>query len=153
VAWVLTLGALLVVGAGKDFEDPIYVARNFYGTLRVFDRSTDADKVGLRKLLHGSINHGGQFRSKEKARLPSTYYCDVSGVGMTMLLHPPDRPGTIGVIGLGSGTMAAWGNAGDHVRYYEINPLVERIARSQFTYLADTPAALDVVLGDARISL
>jgi spermidine synthase len=57
------------------------------------------------------------------------------------------------VIGLGTGTVAAYGNRGDVVRFYEINPLVERLARHWFTFLHDSPAQVDVVLGDARLSL
>ena len=59
----------------------------------------------------------------------------------------------MGVIGLGTGTVAAYGNAGDVIRFYEINPLVERLARHWFTFLHDSAAKTDVVLGDARLSL
>ena len=67
-----------------------------------------------------------------------------------MLWQVPKR---VGVIGLGTGTVAAYGNAGDVIRFYEINPLVERLARHWFTFLHDSPAQTDVVLGDARLSL
>jgi spermidine synthase len=63
------------------------------------------------------------------------------------------RPRRLGILGLGCGTLAAYGRPGDTLRIYEINPLVLRIARTQFTYLADTAARVEVALGDGRLSL
>jgi spermidine synthase len=58
----------------------------------------------------------------------------------------------VGVIGLGTGTLAAYGNPGDFFRFYEINPLDEPLARHWFTYLRDSKARVEVKLGDARLS-
>jgi spermidine synthase len=65
----------------------------------------------------------------------------------------PSAKLTVGVIGLGAGTMAAYGRKNDVIRFYEINPDVERLAREHFHYLADSPANVSVILGDARVAL
>jgi spermidine synthase len=125
------------------------LARNFYGALRV----TEDDAAGIRELAHGTINHGEQYLDPMRRRQPITYYAPKTGIGLLMTDLEKRGPVHLGVIGLGTGSMAAWARAGDNIRFYEINPLVLDIARSQFTYLKDCPAKLDVVLGDARLSL
>jgi len=70
-----------------------------------------------------------------------------------MLAAKPGVPRRIGILGLGCGTLAAYGRPGDTIRIYEINPMVLDIARSEFTYLGDTPAHVETVLGDGRLSL
>jgi spermidine synthase len=65
----------------------------------------------------------------------------------------PDGPRRIGVVGLGTGTLAAWGRAGDSIRFYEINPIVPKIATTFFSFLPDSKARTEIVLGDARIQL
>ena len=129
------------------------VARNFYGLLRVEDEGNPRmDEDASRKLIHGTINHGEQFLREPYRRQPVTYFCPQSGIGLAMQAQegPPRR---IGILGLGCGTLAAYGRPGDTFRIYEINPLVLDIARTQFTYLRDTPARVEVVLGDGRLVL
>ena len=129
------------------------VARNFYGLLRVYDDGDPRiDENASRKLVHGIINHGQQMLREEYRRLPVTYFCPDSGIGRGMRSQegPPRR---IGILGLGCGTLAAYGKAGDTLRIYEINPLVLDIARSEFTYLKDTPAKVEVAIGDGRLLL
>src|SRR5215813_6789010 len=112
------------------------VARNFYGQLRVFDSgdpTTDADAT--RKFVHGRINHGEQSLREEYRRQPITYFCQDSGIGRGMRAQE-GHPRRIGILGLGCGTLAAYGRAGDTLRIYEINPLVAGIARTSFTYLS-----------------
>jgi SAM-dependent methyltransferase len=106
-----------------------------------------------RMLYHGNIEHGVQFLDKPKRYLPTSYYSLVSGVGRAIISLPPDRPHRIGVIGLGTGTLAAYGHAGDFICFYEINPAVVELADEHFTYLRDSPAEQEFVLGDARLSL
>jgi SAM-dependent methyltransferase len=125
--------------------------RNFYGGLKVSDSGSGIEK--LRTLTHGTINHGEQFLDPERRRLPITYYSPNSGAGLAIQHVDSNGAKHIGVIGLGTGTLAAYGHPGDRIRYYEINPLVIGIARTEFTYLNDCPAQLDIVLGDARLSL
>ena len=129
------------------------VTRNFYGQLRVQDDGDPKnDDSASRTLVHGTINHGEQFLRDKYRRRPVTYFCPESGVGRGMgALTGSGR--SLGVIGLGCGTLAAYGRSGDTLRIYEINPLVLDIARTQFSYLRDTPAKVDVAMGDARLSL
>lgn len=129
------------------------VARNFYGQLRVYDKGDPSeDPDAVRELVHGTINHGEQALRPEYRRSPITYFCPDSGIGRAMrsLEGVPRR---IGILGLGCGTLAAYGRSGDTLRIYEINPLVLQIAHSQFTYLSDTPANVEVTLGDGRLQL
>jgi spermidine synthase len=141
------LGVLLYQGqSGYRVVD-----RNFYGGLKVSDEGDGSDRY--RKLTHGTINHGVQYLSGSRRRQPTTYYGDNSGVAKVVRAAQERGPVRIGVIGLGTGTMAAFGRPGDVVRFYEINPLVEKLARSEFTYLAESKGKVDVVMGDARLSL
>jgi len=128
------------------------VVRNFYGQLRVRDMSNPADDpYAARMLVHGVINHGEQMLREQYRRTPVTYFCPQSGIGRAMkALAGPRR---MGILGLGCGTLAAYGRAGDSIRIYEINPQVIQLARSEFTYLKDTPASLELALGDARLVL
>ena len=106
-----------------------------------------------RQLLNGTIEHGAEWFAPQFLNQPLTYYAPDSGVGMAMRLCCGTAPKRVGVIGLGAGSLAAYGDAGDVIRFYEINPPVERLARHWFTFLHDSHAQTDVVLGDARLSL
>jgi hypothetical protein len=129
------------------------VARNFYGLLRVYDDGDPImDENASRRLVHGVINHGQQMLQPAYRREPVTYFCPDSGVGRAMRARE-GRPRRIGILGLGCGTLAAYGRAGDTIRIYEINPLVLRIANTEFTYLQDTAAKVEVALGDGRLLL
>jgi predicted O-methyltransferase YrrM len=129
------------------------VARNFYGLLRVEDEGNPRmNQDANRKLIHGTINHGEQFLREPYRRQPVTYFCPQSGIGLAMQAQE-GRPRRIGILGLGCGTLAAYGRPGDTLRIYEINPLVLDIARREFTYLGDTPARVEVALGDGRLLL
>jgi hypothetical protein len=140
--------------------------RNFYGLLRVIDRNLP--ELGEhRVMVHGRIIHGLQFSEEVRRRSPTAYYGPESGIGLAIRLHPgialrdasrnAGRPGgcvapglRVGVVGLGAGTIAAYGTPRDHYRFYEINPDVIRSAREHFSYLADSAAKIEVVCGDAR---
>jgi len=137
--------------------------RNFYGVVRVKAINPGNEWQGY-NMAHGVTVHGIQFSAPDKRRLPTAYYTEQSGVGLALLNHPkrgrgqvPGFPGMrVGLLGLGIGTLAAYGQPGDDYRLYEINPLVVDLAEGQggfFSYLADTAAQTTVVLGDARISL
>jgi SAM-dependent methyltransferase len=128
------------------------VVRNFYGLLRVYDDGGQFDEFASRKLVHGVINHGEQMLNDPYRHQPITYFCRDSGVGRAMIALE-GRPRRIGVLGLGCGTLAAYGRPGDTIRIYEINPLVLSLARSEFTYLSDTPARVETALGDGRLTL
>lgn len=146
--------SVLVWRVDNHREDTILVERNFYGVLRVKEVLATAEdpETRYRSLVHGAILHGEQWTSEKYRRAATTYYKTSSGIGRTILAFE-GRPIKVGVIGLGTGTLATYGDADDTYRFYEINPAVPRIAREQFTYLADSPAKIEIVLGDARLSL
>lgn len=149
---VALISILAVVGTARQNSMHRVLARNFYGTLSVDDAVTDGDRK--RRLVHGAILHGTQYLDQVRRRWPTTYYGDNGGAGMAVLAtRRPGQAQRVGVIGLGAGTMAAYGRAGDYYRFYEINPLVNWLARSQFTFLSDSPAAVETAMGDARLSL
>lgn len=147
---------LLVVRAQftvlKDRDAAIVQKRNFYGVLKVKDHNVGTEEE-IRELLNGRILHGSQFRDDLRRRLPNTYYDPESGVGVAARFLQSKGPSRVAVVGLGTGTMAAYGGAGDYYCFYEINPNVREIAQTQFTYLQDTPAEVHIELGDARISM
>ncbi len=150
-AWfLLALGiGFHTLGLNRD-ASRITVAqdRNFYGTLAVYDNPEQT----WRTLAHGTTTHGGQFLDPAQAHNPATYYSRDSGVGLA-IASLPEAPRKLGVVGLGSGSLAAYGRPGDRIRFYEINPLVEPFARRYFTFLGQSRAAAEVVLGDARLRL
>ncbi len=127
--------------------------RNFYGTLRVKQTDANTPHLPMRTLLNGTIEHGTQLFSPDYMRIPTTYYAKDSGIGLTLRFCCEGRPRNIGVVGLGAGTLAAYGHPGDRIRFYEINPKVRPIAQNLFTYLRDSPASITFVEGDARTSL
>ena len=127
--------------------------RNFYGSLRVTQTDAPVVHTPMRTLLHGAIQHGTQIFDPGYSHLPTTYYAWDSGIGLALRFCCNSHTKNVGVIGLGAGTLAAYGQRGDQIRFYEINPNVEPIARNLFTYIRDTLARVTVVPGDARTSL
>lgn len=132
--------------------------RSFFGTLRIDVDSTKSTGDYLR-LRHGRIIHGVQFVDDELRRTPNSYYGPASGVGLAVVHRRTASAGApihLGVIGLGTGTIATWGASGDRLRFYEIDREVLALSRGDdpwFTYLQDTPAAVSTVIGDARLTL
>ncbi len=151
----VVLGAYLLFSLHTAYtHDALFRGRNFYGSLRVKQTQTPPQAFLSRTLYNGAIQHGMQWFSTAFHRTPLTYYAPDSGVGLA-LDHCCElgRPRHIGVIGLGAGTLAAYGRPGDRVRFYEINPLVIDVAQHLFTFTRDTPASVTIVPGDARLSL
>jgi len=160
-SWRITVAVSWAVAVGVTFASCAYVSsyqesaramvRNFYGGLRVteYDGGTGEE---ARTMVHGTVIHGKQFTAPERHRERITYYAPGSGVGLAVkvLRHSPLR---VGVIGLGAGSLAAYSERGDVFRFYEINPLVEKLARSEFTYLSESRGRTEVILGDGRLSL
>ncbi len=127
------------------------VVRNFYSQLRVAE---DTDRLGtLRLMRHGRINHGEQYMAPALRREPTAYYCEKSAIGRAIRSLPQDRALKLGVVGLGTGTLATYGRSGDEMRIYEINEQVLELARSEFSYLADSPATITAVMGDGRLMI
>jgi hypothetical protein len=161
VAALGILGRLLVMSVRSDHAGAISVARNFYGVIKVTESAPDDPARDRYVLQHGRIEHGHQLRSPELRRVPGSYYTESSGFGLAVLTHPrrasdQDRALRIGMVGLGVGTSAALAEAGDTIRFYEINPAVIDLSMGPsnvFTYVKDCPGHVDIVLGDARLSL
>jgi hypothetical protein len=149
----LTLIGYLAFQVRMLTADYRVTVRNFYGALKVRDSGSATDFDATRGLTHGTINHGEQFLSPARRDLPTTYYGPNTGVGVAIREKGKSKAVRVGVIGLGTGTLAAYGREGDYFRFYEINPLVLRLARTEFSFLNDCKAKLDVAMGDARLSM
>ena len=134
-------------------------SRTFYGVLHVYNIRDDYKRI-TRTIVHGRTMHGSQFTDPKLRHWPTSYYGRDSGIGMVLDRRGGDaaeaaaRPKRhIGVVGLGAGTISTYGRSGDTFRFYEISPDVVRMARTYFTYLKDSQAQLELVIGDARVSL
>jgi SAM-dependent methyltransferase len=147
----ISMGAVLVFNVRTMREGTVAMMRNFYGALRIQEFKTGL-KLPYRSLVHGTIEHGAQYLSFPENRNPTTYYGRRSGAGLA-LRFCCDGPKRVGVIGLGAGTLAAYGKPGDSFRFYEINPQVVSVANGWFTFLKQSPAKIEIILGDARLSL
>ena len=145
------LGAWLLEQYSERDENVRVTTRNFYGVLKTRDMGEGPAEERI--LTHGTIVHGRQFLSPERRGWPTSYYGRDSGVGLAILQQGERGPVRVGVVGLGTGTIASYGRPGDAYRFYDINPRVVDLARAEFTYLADSRAAVETVLGDARLSL
>ena len=128
-------------------------SRSFYGVLRVKEYDSPGAPGHLRRLIHGAIMHGEQYQTEPYRRFITTYYQATSGVGAAILARQAEGPVRVGVIGLGTGTVAAYGREGDLFRFYEIDRRVIELAKSEFSFLGDSPARVELVLGDARLML
>ncbi|WP_334188400.1 fused MFS/spermidine synthase [Noviherbaspirillum sp.] len=145
-------GYFLVLQMSGDFKDARRIERSFYGSLRTVDKTYFDASRNVRELYHGAIRHGEQYLTPEMRAEPTTYYGRDSGIGIAIgQTRAPQKK--VGLIGLGAGTLAAYGEAGDVYRFYEINPQVIDIAESEFSFLRDSKAKVDTVLGDARLAL
>jgi spermidine synthase len=100
------------------------------------------------------IMHGEQFLAPDKRMLPTTYYGPDSGIGRIInIRREAAQEINVGIVGLGAGTLAVYGRKGDTYRFYEINPQVIDVAMKEFTYLTETPAKIENLLGDARLTM
>jgi len=153
--WIVASIIMLVLAIRLHFayeRNAIAAVRNFYAALRV--KQTDFHDAKLRTLTNGAIQHGTQiYGSEAQRKIPTTYYAEDSGIGFALRYCCTGRSRNIGVIGLGAGTIAAYGNLGDRIRFYEINPAVIPIAKNVFTYIRESAAQISFAGGDARTSL
>jgi hypothetical protein len=158
-AGVALCGALLVHLVYYQHQNGLgyrMIARNFYGGLKVRDEAQDEETTGNRALVHGTINHGAQLLDPARRREPTSYYGPKSGFGKAVkaLRELAGANGIrVGITGLGAGVTASFCRPGDYFRFYELNPMVLEIARTQFTFYNDCPADKDVYLGDGRLAL
>lgn len=134
-------------------REELRAARNFFGALRVIE-GREHGLPAWRQLDHGSTKHGLQLLAPSKRCLPVAYYSPDSGIGRVMNVLGEQRPSLrVGVIGLGVGTLAAYARPADQFVFYEINPLVEQVAREDFSFLSECAEGVEVRIGDARIAL
>ncbi|HXV86781.1 MAG TPA: fused MFS/spermidine synthase [Gemmatimonadales bacterium] len=156
-AAVLAVPAALLMHMREFSRRSVHMERNFYGVLRVMEWRGNAETGGsYRELVHGQINHGLQYLTPERAAAPTTYYGRETGVALALEHRQRAAAAAgvrIGAVGLGAGTLAAYGQPGDLFRFYEIDPSVVRLAATYFTYLEDSPAAIEIGLGDARLEM
>ncbi|HEY2255485.1 MAG TPA: fused MFS/spermidine synthase [Variovorax sp.] len=145
-AWFLTLQVEGDAMGARRME------RNFYGTLITLDSARGSAMDRVRQMYHGSVKHGEQYLAAARRREPTTYYGPTSGIGLAIAAAPATAR-HVGLIGLGAGTLATYGRVGDTYRVYEINPQVFELADTEFSFLADSPARIQRVLGDARLAL
>jgi hypothetical protein len=146
----LAIAALAILYTGSSLGE---ARRNFFGVIKVVVKNPGDPELEQLVLDHGITAHGLQFTAPEKRLLPTSYFSPQSGAGLALLNHKPAQKRRIGFIGLGIGTMVVYGTSDDYFRIYEINPDVVELAQERFTYLRDTPAKFDLILGDGRISL
>jgi SAM-dependent methyltransferase len=156
--WLAISLAVAVVGAtawwaeqGVDYQvsDARVMMRNFYSAIKTRDYT---DPLRFRSLVHGGIMHGGQLLEPGRSMEPSSYFGAKSGYGLMFASLPPE-PRKVGIIGLGAGSIIAYGRKGDTFRFYEINPQVVELAKKEFSFIAETPAKIEIVMGDGRLSL
>jgi hypothetical protein len=156
--WALL--AALIVNARVELEAVVATSRNFYGVLHVEELGEPGDPGWRYQLKHGGTVHGVQYRDLALRSRATSYYGEGSGIVLALESHPGRTPEAsegrgleVGVVGLGTGTLAALGRSGDTLRFYEIDPEVVQLARRYFTYLEDSPAEIEIVVGDARLVL
>ena len=147
------LGLVLWSASHRNDSERVYQARNFYGVLSVYRHRSAAAGGGLLELVHGRVAHGVQFIQPDRARIPTLYYTRSSGVGVAFEALSSARSRRVGVVGLGAGTLAAYLHPADHLTFYEINPAVKVVAETFFSFLKNCTGSVEVVLGDARLSL
>jgi SAM-dependent methyltransferase len=147
---VIAALALVVTGRVRPGGQDVSHARNFYGVLQVSDTGTEENAV--RSEYNGRTLHGVEYLAPDRSRLPAAFYGPESGAGL-VLASTRIPHARVGIVGLGVGTLAAYGRPGDRFRFYDINPAVVEYARQYFRFLAESAAATDVVLDDGRLAI
>ncbi|MPZ96286.1 MAG: hypothetical protein GEU96_15580 [Propionibacteriales bacterium] len=148
VGLAVLLAAVFVTNGSAATRDTVERARTFFGSYRVESRD------GVHTLVHGTTIHGTQFTDQQRRDLPTTYYSRSGPLGEVFALDE-GRFDRVGAVGLGTGTVAAYGRPGQTMTFFEIDPEMVRMARdtSLFTYLADSAAEIETVVGDGRLTV
>ena len=155
----IALVAVIVAGVAtwqiaEKYATARVQVRNFYSALRILDTGEGAERQ--RTMEHAGVNHGSQYLDPARRGEALAYYSPSSGVALAIARQrelAAGKPLAAGFIGLGAGALAAYGQAGDVFRFYEINPQVIDLAKREFTYLSDSKASISLALGDARLVL
>ncbi len=155
-AVTLVIVGLFILMRYINYSTAVEVMRDFYGVQRI--RLGEYDGVQAYSLVSGSTVHGVQALEGELRDAPTSYYTTDSGAGMALEQNDQrlaGKPLRVGLVGLGTGTLAVYGKEGDLFKFYEIDPNVIQIAQDPryFTYLKDSKAQIEIVEGDGRLSL
>jgi len=164
--WLISVNIMLAISffVGLFYLNSLFIKtnvaseRNFYGILSVKD--VEINNKVQRRLIDGTTSHGTQSLEKDEGNTPLSYYRKNTGVALALeqLRKQRQQEGknkgiNAGFVGLGAGTLAAYGNNGDNYIFYELNPAVISAAQSYFSYLKNSAASIELILGDGRVSL
>ncbi len=155
VRFGLGLGAVLLVAGTytSSYGRVLYQHRSYFGVLRVAYVASG----NFNRLIHGHTLHGQQSLDPERRLEPLTYYHRTGPIGQVFeVLRTRDPGSDVALVGLGAGSLACYAEAGQRMTFFEIDPVVAKIARDRryFTFLDDSrTASIAVVLGDARLRL
>ncbi len=149
------LGVAAVIVAGTftvAATDAFYKERSFFGVYKV--TGNQGTESTYHALAVGDTNHGAQFLGPQPP-VPTTYYHNTGPIGPAFQALPEETTSRVVALGLGTGSLACYNKPGQSWEFYEIDPLIQKIASDEnlFTYLRDCPGQSNVVLGDARLSL
>jgi hypothetical protein len=140
--------------AAVGLQHILFYKRNFFGVKYVIETPD------LIEFVCGSTVHGTQFKDAGRRNIPTVYYRPNSGIGLLLRNYPRGASGTdslrVGTIGLGVGTLASYGRSGDVFRFYEIDPAIPALSdlpTPYFQFIKDSPASIQLVMGDGRLSL
>jgi spermidine synthase len=153
VVYAVAVSGYLAYNDIKENRQYLMTARNFYGVLRIRDDPAEGSVPATRVLIHGTINHGTEIKAENAGRIPTSYFGRTSGINRAIRTKGEKGPIRIGILGLGAGVTASLARAGDTLHYYEINPLVFEIAKTQFSFWNACPADKQLYLGDGRLVL
>jgi len=132
--------------------------RNFYGVIKVVREEGEVPREDTLVLQQAGVDQGAQFQAPTRRLELVCGFDERSAIGLAVTHHAKRRQGAqaplrIGVVGLGVGMLSALGRPGDAVRYYELNPAVLDVATRRFSFLRESKARTDVLLGDGRLVL
>jgi len=146
LACVAAAASIWAIGIAASPTMGAYSERGFFGVVKIHERD------GYRVMVHGTTLHGAQAAGEDAWR-PATYYAPETPIGQVFSAH--NRPGRVGVLGLGVGSVACYAWPGQHYTFYEIDPIVARLAEDpeRFTFLSECAPDADIVLGDGRLTL
>jgi spermidine synthase len=155
VLWIILIGAGVLRQTSNNGKFTVAASRSFYGTLKVQEYVPPPSQADEHHyiLFSGPIVHGLQYLPVDRRKIPTTYYAPLTGVGLTFRYFPKQKARRVGLVGLGAGTLAAWGKPDDLFRFYEIDEGAVAMARQHFSFLQDSEARTEIVMGDARVSM